>query len=116
MIGHISLPQITGEDIPASLSHTVIQELLREKMGYDGIVITDAMNMGAIVQQYSSAKAAVLAVEAGADLILMPEDFKAAYAGILEAVQNGTLSEERIDESVKRIVGTKLKWKERDVQ
>ncbi len=116
MIGHISLPQITGEDIPASLSHTVIQELLREKMGYDGIVITDAMNMGAIVQQYSSAKAAVLAVEAGADLILMPEDFKAAYAGILEAVQNGTLSEERIDESVKRIVGTKLKWKERDVR
>ena len=116
MVGHISLPQVTGDDTPASLSSYVIGHLLREELGYDGIVLTDALNMKAVTDQYTSSQAAVEAILAGNDMILMPEDFKAAYAGILEAVQNGTLSEERIDESVKRIVGTKLKWKERDVR
>lgn len=116
MAGHISLPQITGEDTPSSLSEYMILDLLRGKMGYDGIVITDAMNMGAIVQQYSSAEAAVKAIAAGADLILMPKDFKEAYAGVIEAIQNGTLSIERIDESLERIIKVKLKMKGRDAQ
>ena len=111
MAAHISLPQIAG-DVPASLSEALISGLLRDQMGYDGIVVTDAMNMGAVTQQYSSAEAAVLALKAGADIILMPKDFKEAYDGVIEAVHNGTLSEERIDESLKRILKVKLKMKE----
>lgn len=107
MVGHISMPNITGDDTPASLSKTMIEDLLRDDMGFDGIVITDAMNMGAIAGQYSSAEAAVRAIAAGVDLVLMPKDFKEAYAGVIEAVQNGTLSTERINESLERIIKVK---------
>ena len=92
MAGHISLPSVVGDDTPASLSSTMITEVLRGQMGYDGIVITDAMNMGAISQSYSSGEAAVRAILAGADMILMPGDFSSAYAGVLEAVENQTIS------------------------
>lgn len=109
MVAHISVPNVVGDNTPASLSKEIIHDLLREEMGYDGIVITDAMNMGAIVQQYSSANAAVKSIQAGVDIILMPANFKSAYNGVIEAVNNGTLSEERIDESVRRILRVKLK-------
>ncbi|MDO4322676.1 MAG: glycoside hydrolase family 3 protein [Lachnospiraceae bacterium] len=108
MVGHISVPGVTGEDTPASLSRTMITEILRNQMGYDGLVVTDAMNMGAISQMYSSAEAAVRTVQAGADLILMPADFQSAYYGVLDAVASGTVSEERINESVERILKLKL--------
>lgn len=107
MAAHISLPNVTGDNTPASLSEEIITGLLREKMGYDGVVVTDAMDMGAIVQNYSSEEAAVQALAAGADLILMPEDFQAAYQGVLDAVQDGTLTEERLDESLRRILAVK---------
>lgn len=81
-------------------------------MDYQGLVITDAMNMGAISNLYSSADAAIQAVQAGCDVILMPLDFYSAYKGVVEAVRNGTILEERIDESVLRIVNTKLKMYE----
>lgn len=109
MAGHIAVPEITGNDEPASISHHMIHDILRDEMGYDGIVITDAMNMGAITEQYSSAEAAVKALQAGVDIVLMPLDFKAAYEGVLQAVESGELSEERIDEAVKRIIEAKLK-------
>lgn len=109
MAGHISLPAITGDHTPASLSEAIITDLLRRQLGYDGIVITDAMNMGAIVRQYSSADAAVKSLQAGADLILMPADFEEAYEGVINAVENGVLSEERIDESLRRILYVKQK-------
>lgn len=108
MAGHISAPNVTGDNLPASLSEKMITGVLREQLGYDGVVITDAMNMGAIANTYSSADAAVMAVEAGADMILMPYDFTSAREGILRAVQNGTISEERIDESVRRILEVKM--------
>lgn len=111
MVGHLSVPNVIGDDTPASLSSAIINNLLREDLGYDGIVIPDAMNMGAIVQQYSSAAGAVKALEAGADVILMPSDFKAAYRGVLEAVKGGELSQERIDESLRRILRVKLNMK-----
>lgn len=114
MAGHISLPNVVGDDTPASLSKYVISDLLRNQMGYDGIVITDAMNMGAVANQYSSAEAAVKALQAGVDLILMPENFKSAYQGVLKAVENGTLSEERIDESLRRILYVKIQMKKAD--
>lgn len=109
MVGHISLPKVTGEDVPASLSSYVIKDLLREKLGYDGVVITDALNMGAITEQYTAEQAAIQAVLAGNDILLMADNFKNAYEGILRAIQNGTITEERLDESLERILRVKLR-------
>lgn len=109
MVGHITLPQVTGDGLPSSLSGAVVTDLLRTELGYEGIIITDAMNMGAIAENYSAADAAVRAIQAGIDVILMPSDFYGAYQGILDAVQTGTLTEERLDESVERIIELKLK-------
>ena len=108
MVGHISLPNVTGNQTPATMSHTIVTGLLREKLGFDGVVITDAMNMGAIVNYYSSGEAAVAAVEAGVDLILMPGSLSGAVSGIQSAVASGELTEERINESVMRILMLKL--------
>lgn len=108
MASHISAPNTPAGDTPASLSSYMLTDLLREQMGYQGLVITDAMNMGAISQQYSSAQAAVQAFQAGADMILMPENFTEAYNGILQAVQSGQITQERLDTSVLRILETKL--------
>lgn len=108
MVSHIAAPQVTGDNLPASLSPYMIQTVLREQMGYDGIVITDAMNMGAISDNYGSADAAVRAVNAGADIVLMPKDFASAYQGVLNAVENGTISTDRIDEAVRRILRVKM--------
>lgn len=108
MVGHISTPSVTGDDTPASVSSVMITDVLRNQMGFHGVVITDAMNMSAITDKYSSADAAVVAINAGADMILMPEDFNAAYQGIIDAVNNGTITEERLNESVARIIKVKL--------
>lgn len=113
MVGHISLPGVIGDDTPASLSSVIIDGLLRGKMGYDGVVVTDALDMGAIVQQYSSAEAAVKVLQAGGDMILMPENFEEAYEGVLSAVKDGTLPQERLDQSLRRILKVKLKMKHR---
>ena len=107
MAGHISVPEAAGEDTPASLSEKVISGILRDELGYDGIVVTDAMNMGAVTEHYSSAESAVMAVQAGADVILMPSDLQSAYQGILDAVQEGKITEDRLDESVRRILELK---------
>lgn len=107
MVGHISVPNITGDDIPSSLSAYMVNQVLRGKLGFDGIVITDSMSMGAVTKQYGSAEAAVMALEAGCDIILMPESFVEAYEGIINAVNNGTISEERINQSVRRILRVK---------
>lgn len=109
MVGHISCPQVTGNNEPASLSEVMITEILRNELGYEGIVVTDAMNMGAVSEVYSSADASVKAIQAGVDLILMPADFQEAYRGVLNALQSGEISEERIDESLFRIIKLKLK-------
>lgn len=108
MVGHISLPNVLQEDVPASLSEELITGILREKLGYQGIIITDALNMGAIQNTYSSGEAAVEAFLAGSDLLLMPANFAEAYQGVLEAVQTGRISIERLDASVRRILYVKL--------
>ena len=107
MVGHISLPDIIGNNTPASLSAKMISEVLRGEMGFDGIVITDALNMGAISEYYDADEAAIQAIEAGVDMLLMPEDFAAAYDGVMQAVAGGRISEERIDESLRRIYRVK---------
>ena len=111
MVSHLSLPNITGDNTPASLSDKMITEILRGQMGFNSVVITDAMNKGAITEYYTADEAAVKALLAGADMILIPEDFQLARSGVLEAVNNGTLSEERIDESLRRIYRIKYKDK-----
>ena len=107
MVSHLSVPNITGDNTPSSLSDKMITDILRGELGFNGIVITDAMDMKAVTDYYTSDEAAVKALQAGADMILMPEDFEAAYQGVLDAVNNGTLSEERINESLQRIYRVK---------
>lgn len=106
MVGHITMPQVTDDGLPASLSAQAIA-LLREEIGFDGIVITDAMNMGAIVSYYPDGQAAVQAVQAGVDIVLMPADLEAAYLALLDAVGTGEISQTRLDESVRRILEVK---------
>ncbi len=106
MVGHILTPNITDSSTPASLSPDMIA-ILRNELQFDGIIITDAMNMEAVTDYYSPAKAAVKAIQAGDDMILMPSDFHSAYEGVLDAVESGQITEERIDESVTRILQTK---------
>ena len=78
--------------------------LLREELGYDGVVITDSHEMASVTDYYGCGEAAVLAIQAGCDVVLMPADLTAAAEGIVQAVENGTLTEERINESVLRLL------------
>jgi beta-N-acetylhexosaminidase len=110
MVGHISLPNVTGDGTPASLSPAVITGLLREELGFNGVVITDSLSMGAITEDYPSGRAAVLAVKAGADMLLIPEDIPAAFQALLKSVKSGEIPESRIDESVVRILALKKKY------
>ena len=103
MVGHMSLPQIVGDNTPATMSKEVISDLLRSELGFNGVVITDAMNMGAITEYYGADEAAIRALKAGADMVLMPENFKTAYEGVIAAVKDGTISEDRINNSLKRV-------------
>lgn len=109
MAGHIALPAVTGDSVPATLSPGIITDILRSSLGFDGIVITDSMQMGAVTNYYSSGDAAVKAVQAGVDIILMPQDFEQAYESLLNAVRSGQISEERINESVSRILRCKFR-------
>ncbi len=108
MVGHISVPQVTGDDVPTSLSGTMI-DILKNDLGFDGLVITDSMRMEAVTDRWSSAEAAVMAVQAGVDVILMPENLEEAVAGILDAAESGGISEERIARSVQKILETKIR-------
>lgn len=109
MIAHLNLPNITHDNLPATLSRELITGRLREELGYDGVVIADALMMGAITKHYTSAEVAVLALKAGCDVLLMPYDYREAFDGVIEAVSSGRLSETRLDESVNRIMKLKEK-------
>ena len=106
MVAHILLSQI-DPDNPASLSPEVVTGLLREEMGYEGVVCTDDLTMGAISNTYGMGEAAVLAVEAGCDLLLVchsADNLAAAHAALVDAVDSGRISMERLDESVYRVL------------
>lgn len=109
MVSHMSLPTITGDNTPCCLTASVVTDLLRNELGYNGVVITDAMNMGAISEYYASDEAAVMALRAGCDIILMPENFEEAYNGVLTAISEGKIAEERVNDAVKRILSVKYK-------
>ena len=99
MIGHIALPNITGDDTPASLSKKIITDILKTDMNYKGLVITDAVNMGALTENYSDEEIVAKAINAGVDLILMPN----GTAKTIEYIKDN-ISEDRINESVKKIL------------
>ena len=107
MTAHIAVPAISGETIPATVSHRVLTGLLRAEMGFDGIVFTDAMDMAAVARLFPRGEAAVRAVLAGADVILMPNDVKQAIDAIVLAIDEERLTEGRIDESVRRLLRLK---------
>ena len=109
MVGHISTPNAAGDGLPASLSPVAIGQWLRGELAYDGVVFSDAMNMGAVTERFSPGDAAVAFLNAGGDVVLMPADFGAALQGVLDAVESGSLSQERVDESVRRILTAKLR-------
>ena len=110
MAGHITAPSVTNNDIPASLSKDIITGLLREKLGFTGLVVTDSFQMQAVTDSYTSAEAAVMAIDAGCDMILMPEDLEEAANGITDAVNKNKLTEDRINESVMRILKLKIEY------
>lgn len=110
MISHIATPNITSDHLPASLSKEMIEGKLKKELGYNGIIISDAMEMEAITKEYSSKDAAVKGLLAGLDIILMPRDYMAAYQGILDAVENGEITEARINESVLKILKVKKQY------
>ncbi len=107
MAAHIAAPRVTGDDTPATLSYTLLTEKLRGELGFTGVIVTDAMDMGAITEYYSAGDAAVQAILAGADIVLLPKDYTEAFDSVLEAVENGTISVQRLDESVYRILTMK---------
>lgn len=105
MVGHLTVPDL--DRLPAPFSHVIVTELLRQELGFGGVVITDAMQMSAL-EDYTSGEAAVLAIEAGVDLLLCPGDVTEALRALSDAVETGEISRERIDESVLRILRMKL--------
>jgi len=108
MTAHIAMPEITGSsDIPVTLSRPVLTGLLREDLGFDGLIFTDAMDMRAIDRRFPRGEATVRAIEAGADVILMPPSVPDALEAVINAVQSGRVDESRIDASVRRILQAK---------
>ncbi len=104
MVGHIALPEVTGDMTPATLSSEIVTGLLRQELGFRGLILTDSMVMEAITDNYSSAEASLLALEAGCQIILQPADFPSAFDGIVEAVEAGTFPEEQLNAVVLQIL------------
>ncbi len=110
MVGHITTPNLTDDMLPASLSHEVVTGILREDFGFDGLIVTDALEMGAITEEYGGGGAAVMAFEAGCDILLIPSDLGEAFEAVLSAVESGEISVSRLDESVERILSFKERY------
>ena len=109
MVSHMTLVNATKEKVPCTLSKEVITDWLLGELGYSGIVITDSLEMKAITNVYGTGDAAVRAISAGADMLLMTPDVKSAHDAIYNAVKSGKLTEERIDKSVRKILTAKYK-------
>jgi beta-glucosidase len=108
MMAHLLIPAWDSKN-PATLSPVIVQEQLRQRLGFQGLVVTDALVMGAIAKLYTPEEAAILAVEAGADVLLMPLDPQVTIDAVCTAVKEGRISRERIEASVQRIRQAKAK-------
>lgn len=109
MVSHISISKVTEDTVPASMSKLVIQTMLRDELDFDGVVITDALDMGSITGEYEPKEAAINCVKAGVDVLLMSTDLEGSYQAVLEAVKEGSIEESQIDASVRRIMNVKIK-------
>lgn len=110
MVGHLVVPALEGNDsLPATLSRKIVTGLLKNRLGFDGLIITDAMNMQALTKYFSEDSAAVMAVNAGNDILIMPPDADETIDALVNAVQSGKISIERINESVRKILAAK-RW------
>lgn len=109
MTAHLSVPALEAQEIPATVSKAILTELLRKELGFEGIVVTDAMDMLGLSRMFSINEASVRALEAGSDVLLMPSRPEAAISGVLRAIEMGRLSEARIDESVRKLLAAKVR-------
>lgn len=109
MSAHLAVPAIDDPGLPATLSSKLLTGVLREQLGFHGIIVTDALEMGGIAQGFSAGDAAVRALQAGADVLLMPPDPEAAINAVAAAIRSGTLTQARIDESAMRILTAKAR-------
>ena len=107
MVGHLAVPKLTGTMEPASLSRTIITDLLRNELGFKGLIVTDALNMKALQNGISAGDIAIQAVRAGNDVLLYPDDPEVVYDAVCAAVESGQISESRLDQSVLRILQLK---------
>ena len=107
MTAHICLPNVTGDQTPATVSSVILQDKLRGELGFKGIIITDSMAMGAITQQFSPEEAAISALEAGVDIVLDPADYPSAFEAVVAAVESGRISQAQLDERVGRVLDLK---------
>ncbi|MCY3809171.1 MAG: serine hydrolase [Gemmatimonadetes bacterium] len=109
MTAHVAVPEVLGDERPATMSPVFMDELLRGEMGFGGILFTDALRMGAITDGYGAGEAAVLALEAGSDVLLAPDGVHTAIDAVVAAVGSGRLSRSRIDRSVRRLLEAKAR-------
>lgn len=109
MTAHLIVPALDPSRDPATLSHPIMTGILRNEMGYDGVIVTDALDMAGVRGKYGDDRVAVLALKAGVDQLLMPPDFPLAYNSVIAAVRSGEISRQRIDESVYRVLRLKHK-------
>ncbi len=108
MTAHLAVPALAPPDVPATVSPAILTGLLREQLGFKGIIVTDALEMGGIAKGYKAGEAAVKALQAGADVLLMTPDPEGALKAVQAAVRSGALTQKRIDESVDRLLSAKV--------
>jgi beta-N-acetylhexosaminidase len=109
MTAHLAVPALEPENEPATVSSKIITGVLKEELGFHGLVVTDAMDMQGLASLYDTAEASVRAIEAGADMLLMPKKAEDAINGVMAAVQRGRISRKRLDESLAKVLAAKAK-------
>ena len=109
MTGHLAVPALEPEEVPATVSKAIITDLLRKEMGFQGLIITDAMDMRGLTSKFAAGEAAVKALEAGVDVLLMPSNPDVAIKGVVAAVTSGRLTVKRLDQSVAKLLEAKVR-------
>ena len=104
MTAHIGAPKVIGSDIPSTMSSVMLQNKLRGELGYRNVIVTDALEMGAITKQYTNVDAVLGCLQAGVDIVLCPKEYAEVFDAVVKAVENGTISETRLNDSVRRIL------------
>ncbi len=104
MTAHIGAPEVIGSDIPSTMSSVMLQNKLRGELGYRNVIVTDALEMGAITKQYTNVDAVLGCLQAGVDIVLCPKEYAEVFDAVVKAVENGTISETLLNDSVRRIL------------